>query len=154
MKNNVEISEYRIAANEVVYILDYFSEEFKANIPTNFLKFLNEQAIPEYNPNFDFSHGLDRLELRNKTKTLLAMIYRNYICSEKEKIEYEKILKQNENTYQVELREKYNPDNIYKKKKKEYNTLNNERDTVQLVKYKESKLIKFINWFKKLFNRK
>lgn len=154
MKNNVEISEYRIAATEVVYILDYFSEEFKANIPTNFLKFLNEQAIPDYNPNFDFSHGLDRLELRNKTKTLLAMIYRNYICSEKEKIEYEKILKQNENTYQVELREKYNPDNIFQKDKKEYNTLNNERDTVQLVKYKESKLIKFINWFKKLFNRK
>ena len=154
MKNNVEISEYRIAATEVVYILDYFSEEFKANIPTNFLKFLNVQAIPEYNPNFDFSHGLDRLELRNKTKTLLAMIYRNYICSEKEKIEYEKILKQNENTYQVELREKYNPDNIFQKDKKEYNTLNNERDTVQLVKYKESKLIKFINWFKKLFNRK
>ena len=154
MKNNVEISEYRIAATEVVYILDYFSEEFKANIPTNFLKFLNEQAIPDYNPNFDFSHGLDRLELRNKTKTLLAMIYRNYICSEKEKIEYEKILKQNENTYQVELREKYNPDNIFQKDKKEYNTLNNERDNVQLVKYKESKLIKFINWFKKLFNRK
>lgn len=154
MKNNVEISEYRIAATEVVYILDYFSEEFKANIPTNFLKFLNEQAIPDYNPNFDFSHGLDRLELRNKTKALLAMIYRNYICSEKEKIEYEKILKQNENTYQVELREKYNPDNIFQKDKKEYNTLNNERDTVQLVKYKESKLIKFINWFKKLFNRK
>lgn len=154
MKNNVEISEYRIAATEVVYILDYFSEEFKANIPTNFLKFLNEQAIPDYNPNFDFSHGLDRLELRNKTKALLAMIYRNYMCSEKEKIEYEKILKQNENTYQVELREKYNPDNIFQKDKKEYNTLNNERDTVQLVKYKESKLIKFINWFKKLFNRK
>lgn len=154
MKNNVEISEYRIAATEVVYILDYFSEEFKANIPTNFLKFLNEQAIPDYNPNFDFSHGLDRLELRNKTKALLAMIYRNYICSEKEKIEYEKILKQNENTYQIELREKYNPDNIFQKDKKEYNTLNNERDTVQLVKYKESKLIKFINWFKKLFNRK
>ena len=154
MKNNVEISEYRIAATEVVYILDYFSEEFKANIPTNFLKFLNEQAIPEYNPNFDFSHGLDRLELRNKTKALLAMIYRNYICSEKEKIEYEKILKQNENTYRDELREKYNPDNIFQKDKKEYNTLNNERDNVQLVKYKESKLIKFINWFKKLFNRK
>lgn len=154
MKNNVEISEYRIAATEVACILDYFSEEFKANIPTNFLKFLNEQAIPDYNPNFDFSHGLDRLELKNKTKALLAMIYRNYICSEKEKIEYEKILKQNENTYQVELREKYNPDNIFQKDKKEYNTLNNERDNVQLVKYKESKLIKFINWFKKLFNRK
>ena len=154
MKNNVEISEYRIAATEVVYILDYFSEEFKANIPTNFLKFLNEQAIPDYNPNFDFSHGLDRLELRNKTKALLAMIYRNYMCSEKEKVEYEKNLKQNENTYQVELREKYNPDNIFQKDKKEYNTLNNERDNVQLVKYKESKLIKFINWFKKLFNRK
>lgn len=154
MKNNVEISEYRIAATEVVYILDYFSEEFKANIPTNFLKFLNEQAIPDYNPNFDFSHGLDRLELRNKTKALLAMIYRNYMCSEKEKVEYEKNLKQNENTYQIELREKYNPDNIFQKDKKEYNTLNNERDNVQLVKYKESKLIKFINWFKKLFNRK
>ena len=154
MKNNVEISEYRIAATEGACILDYFSDEFKANIPTNFLKFLNEQAIPDYNPNFDFSHGLDRLELKNKTKALLAMIYRNYICSEKEKIEYEKILKQNENTYRVELREKYNPDNIFQKDKKEYNTLNNERDNVQLVKYKESKLIKFINWFKKLFNRK
>lgn len=154
MKNNIEMSEYRIATTEVIYILDYFPEQMKVNIPTDFFEFLNKQSIPDYKPNFDFSHGIDKLKLSNKTKVLLAMIYRNYICSEKEKIEYDKIMNQNEKAYQNELMEKYNPDNIFRKDKKEYNTSNITKDEVKLVKYKESNFNKFINLLKKLFNRK
>ncbi len=154
MKSNIEMSEYRVATTEVLYILDYFPEKMKSNIPTDFLKFLDEQSIPDYNPNFDFSQGLDKLKLSNKTKVLLAMIYRNYICSEKEKIEYDKILNQNEKAYQIELREKYNPDNIFQKNKREYNASNTTKDEVQLVEYKESNFTRLINWLKKLFHIK
>ena len=39
----------------------------------------------------------------------------NYWCDAQSKAEYSDLLKQNENNYQEELREKYNPDNIFKK---------------------------------------
>ncbi len=154
MKNNIQTREYRLATTEVKYILDYLPKKMKTSIPVDFLKFLDKQSIPDYNPNFDFSQGLDKLKLSRKTKALLAMIYRNFICSEEEKIKYDKILNQNENLYQIELRKKYNPDEIFQKNKKETNIISNSKDKVQLVEYKESKFTKFINLLKKIFNRK
>ena len=81
------------------------------------------------------------------------MIYRNYICSEKEKIEYEKILKQNENTYQVELREKYNPDNLFKEPKKQKNAKDMESKEVKLVQVKDTIFTKLKRLIKKLIRK-
>ena len=106
--------------------------------------------MPDYKPNFDYSQGLDNIKLRNKTKALLAMIYRNYICTEKERAEYDEILDKNEKVYQNELKEKYNSDNLFKK---ERNKNNFTSDEVQLVEYKESFFTKIFNMIKKIFHR-
>ena len=151
MNNNEAMNEYRISATEVLCILEYLPRKMKLNIPTSFLEFLKVQSIPDYKPKFDCSQGLDKIKLRNKTKALLAMVYRNYICSEEERVEYDRILSQNEETYQNELKEKYNPDNLWKKEKIENNAISEE---VQLVEYKESFFNKFLNLLKKLIYRK
>ena len=111
MSYTVGTNEYSVAITEVLYILKYLPKDMTANIPTNFLNFLNENSIPDYKPDFDLSKGLDNIRLKHKTKILLAIIYRNYICSEQERLDYDKILLQNENEYQIKLKEKYNNDN-------------------------------------------
>ena len=150
MDSSTEINDYRIATTEVLCILEYLPNDIKENIPTNFLNFLNAQSLTDYKAKFDYSQGLDKIELRSKTKALLAMIYRNYICTEKERAEYDEILEKNEKAYQNELKAKYNSDNLFKKERNENNYTSEE---VQLVEYKESFFTKIIYMIKKLFHR-
>lgn len=150
MSYTVETNEYSVAITEVLYILKYLPKDMTANIPTNFLKYLNENSIPDYKPDFDLSKGLDNVRLKHKTKILLAIIYRNYICSEQERLDYDKILLQNENEYQIKLKEKYNTDNIFKETK---TSDDNNNDINQLVIYKKSYFTRIKDFIKKILHK-
>ena len=150
MSYTVGTNEYSVAITEVLYILKYLPKDMTANIPTNFLKYLNENSIPDYKPDFDLSKGLDNVRLKHKTKILLAIIYRNYICSEQERLDYDKILIQNENEYQIKLKEKYNTDNIFKETK---TSDDNNNDINQLVIYKKSYFTRIKDFIKKILHK-
>ena len=150
MSYTVGTNEYSVAITEVLYILKYLPKDMTANIPTNFLKYLNENSIPDYKPDFDLSKGLDNVRLKHKTKILLAIIYRNYICSEQERLDYDKILLQNENEYQIKLKEKYNTDNIFKETK---TSDDNNNDINQLVIYKKSYFTRIKDFIKKILHK-
>lgn len=146
MSYTVDTNENSVAITEVLHILKYLPDSLTSNIPTKFLNFLNENSIPNYKPDFDLSKGLDNVKLKHKTKILLAIIYRNYICSEQERLDYDKILTQNENEYQIKLKEKYN---IFKGTKTEKNSDN----INQLVIYKKSYFTKIKDFIKKIFHK-
>lgn len=150
MSYTVGTNEYSVAITEVLYILKYLPKDMTANIPTNFLNFLNENSIPDYKHDFDLSKGLDNVRLKHKTKILLAIIYRNYICSEQERLDYDKILLQNENEYQIKLKEKYNTDNIFKETK---TSDDNNNDINQLVIYKKSYFTRIKDFIKKILRK-
>ena len=143
MEKAIVSKEYSISVTEVLDILKYLPENMVSKIPDKFMQFLKENSIRDYEFKFDYSQGLDKLPLSNKTRALLAMIYRNYICSEEERAEYDKILIENERRHQNELKEKYNPDDIFKNNK---DAEKEENINMQLVEYKEPK------WYKKIFN--
>ena len=151
MSYTVGTNENSIAITEVLHILKYLPDSLTSNIPTKFLNFLNENSIPNYKPDFDLSKGLDNVKLKHKTKILLAIIYRNYICSEQERLDYDKILIQNENEYQIKLKEKYNTDNIFKETKTEKNISDNNNE---LVIYKKSYFTRIKDFIKKIFHKK
>ena len=153
MNYTVGTNEYKVAITEVLYILKYLPKSLTSNIPTNFLNFLNSNSIPDYKPDFDLSKGLDNVKLKNKTKILLAIIYREYICSEQERSDYNKILTQNENEYQIKLKEKYNINNIFNETKKEKTSDNNTTNSNQLVIYKKSYFTRVKDFIKKIFNK-
>ena len=119
---------------------------------SKFKEFLKKNSLSNYKPNFDYSLGLDKIELKHTTKLLLAMIYRNYICSKEERLEYDKILYQNEETYQKYLREKYNPDDILKKQESITVELSENNTNIQLVEYKETSFMKFKNFVFKILH--
>lgn len=141
--------EYNISATEVLYIIKYLPENLVEKIPDKFINFLKEHSIDGYNPNFNFSQGLDKVELKEKTRALLAMIYRKYICSEEERLEYDKILAKNEEIYQDNLRKNCDFSDIFKKHEIEIKEEVKEEKN-EIVKYKETIWNKIINRINKL----
>ena len=90
------------------------------------------------------------MNLKEKTKDIMAIMYMNYWCSDKEKSDYFKILSQNEKKYQEKLREKYNPNNIFKKENKEESV----KEENLIIEYKKSIFKKFVNKIKDFFRIK
>ena len=106
---------YSEAATEVLAILDNTEIEAVNKIPKKFLDFLKENSSKTYKPDFDTTKPISELKLKPKTEALLGVIYLKYWANEEEKIVLKKRLKENEIKYQEELKEKFNPDNIFKK---------------------------------------
>ncbi len=143
MKYNIVSEEYSIAATEILEVLKFLPEELISKIPRKLITFFEEVSIKNYIIQIDFSQGLDKIQISNKTRSLLAMIYKNYLCSEEERKEFEKVLFENEEKYQKVLREKYNPDKIFENK---LDSVEN-KQIIALVKYKKEK------WYQKVFRK-
>lgn len=111
--NRLDFSE---SITETLDILNHIDKSYIDKIPKKFKDFLEENKSDNYIPNLDHSKKITEMKLQEKTKDLLAIIYLNYWCDAEQKKDYLNILKQNEEKYQIELKEKYNPDNIFKKK--------------------------------------
>lgn len=117
--------EYSKAIAEVLYILENTEEEIVLKIPENVLNFLRENASNEYKPELEYRQDIRDMNLKDKTKAILAAIYRDYLASEEEREEYNKTLMENENRYQEKIRENYNRDEMFKNNQKESANIEN-----------------------------
>lgn len=149
-------NEQRESYTEVLTILNYMETEYQEKIPKKLIDFFERNSAKDYKFDIDLAIPLKEQKLKAKTLSLLAMLNLNYWCkSDEEKQELIKHYSENEKRYQEELREKYNPDNIFKKRNQENqieeNIIQNE---VALVEYKESIFRRFINKIKSTFNIK
>ena len=141
-------NEYGEAAVEVLDILDNTNKADVKKIPTSFIKFLVEIASEDYKVNLDHSKLISEMNLKEKTKEILGVIYINWWCDQKDKENYTKQIKELEIKRQEEIKEKYNPNKIFENKDKiqEYtnetkiDTVKNK--TVTMVEYKENILKK------------
>lgn len=131
------------AVSEVIEILNHTDKEIVEKIPQKFIDFLFENEDKDYIPNIDFYDENWEKSIQEDTQAILALLYRDYIVSEEEKIKLLKEEQEEKIKLENELREKYNPDNIFKKKNIEENIqINN----VQLVEIKET------SWFKRVLD--
>ena len=136
--------EYSEAIVEVLDILKHSDETIYSKIPKKLIEFWERNKSNTYKPILDHTKLLKDMNLKEKTKDILAMLYLNYMCDEKEKSEIKAILANNEKKYQKELREKYNPDNVFKNKK-EQTVVENINLPIEVKKEKFLKrLIRFI----------
>lgn len=143
--------EFAEAATEINKILSYLPTEYVKKIPIKLRKFFEDVESKEYIPNIDPYKQLDKQDLKPKTQTLLTIIYRNYWCTEQERAELDKILIKNDKKYEKELREKYNPDDIFKNKQKILTTIQDTNLSIEIRK--ENFIKRLINYIKELFNR-
>lgn len=149
-------NEFAEASAEINEILGYLPEEYVEKIPVKLREFFDKVRKQDYVSNIDPYKTLDEQDLKPKTKTLITVLYRNYWCNEEERAELDKILIENDKKYEEELREKYNPDNIFKKKDKDEEIKEVEETSLAVYNNKMwyQKAFEFIsNIFKKMFKK-
>jgi len=134
-------NEYSLAFSEALDVLQHSEIDIIEKIPLEVIKILKEKSSKEYVSKIN---DIDNFDISRKAKAILAAIYKNYLCNEEEKEEFQAELLENEAKYQEEQRKKYNPDKIFKMKN------NAIEENVQMVEYKESFIKRIINKIKRL----
>ena len=133
---------------EVLLILSYMEQKYIDMIPKKLLELFNEEKDKNYQPNINPNISLAEQNLQRKTLALLAMLNLNYWCKdENEKKELLKMYSENDKKIEAEMRERYNPDNLFKKKEKVEQNNNIKQEKTELIEYKEK------NIFRKILDR-
>lgn len=141
------VNDRAIAYSEVYAILNLMNPKYINKIPSRLKLIIKEEMDKEYKPEIKYDIPLTEQKLNKKTFTILAMLNLNYWCETQEhKNELIKLYANNDKIKEEELREKYNPDNLFKNKETKIETVEN---TVAMVEYKESIFTKIKNWFKR-----
>ena len=101
--------------SEVYQILNLLGNEYIDKLPTSLINMLREKRETNYNPVYTDNMPLNEQNIKKETMSIIVLLYLNYWCEDDNEIlEVKNILRKNENEYQKELREKYNPYNIFK----------------------------------------
>lgn len=144
-------NEFAEASAELIEILNYLPMSEVEKIPLKLRTFFKKVATPNYVSKIDPYKALDQQDIKEKTKDLIAVIYRNYWCSKEERAFLDEQLIENDKKCEEKLREQYNPDNIFKNKIKE----DVQEDTKELIEYKSQNFIqRLFNKIKNIFKRK
>ena len=140
--------EYREAFTEVYEIFGLMPNSLLKKIPKKFYEMIENERTKEYQPNI--KEPLEQQKLKNETIILLGLIYRDFLCSaEEKKILQEKDAKELQRVQdeiEKELREKYNPDNLFKKK-----NISTE-ETVATTEETSMTVVQEQKWYQKIFN--
>ena len=144
-----DISEALVELNE---ILKYTSKDILDKIPTEFIKFIQKNASTTYKFNYDFNEPLEKQQIKFKTKVLIALIYRDYVCNTEEKKDYMNYISYTLSEIEKEKQERYNSNNIFKNKINEEDKECIENNLPLEVK-KENIIIKIIYFIKNIFNK-
>ncbi len=146
---------YPKAYREVYEILKNISKEDFEKIPQDIIRTIKNNMDNSYEYRLKENVVFEEQNVLQETKALLAIIYRDYWATD---IERERIIAKEQydkRIFEDELRKKYNPDNIFKKRNDfEKNVQENILTETAIVEYKEKKFIqRLFDKIKNLFKR-
>ena len=146
---------YSNAMAEVLHYLKGIRQEDIDKIPKKLIEFFKDNSSKDYECKFDYNKPLKELKLQEETKGLIAMICLNYWCeTEEQKKNFIAKLNENEKKYQEELREKYNPDNIFKKQEINKEEIQQPAKSQAIIVYKKPLYKKILDNIKNIFRLK
>lgn len=134
---------------EVSVILKNIDKNLSNRIPERIKEYIETNKSQSHNFKYDYDKSLSEQRMLKTTEKYLTMLFLRYWCTNEEKTKVLDVMKRNEEKYQKEIKEKYAPDNLFKK-----SNVENVKKEVALVEVKEEKwykkiLIFFRNWFRK-----
>ena len=144
-------NDYQEAMVEVIYVLQHSEDEIIRKIPMNIITFLKENASATYSYSPSMTENeinINNIKLKSKTRAILASLYRDYLCNEEEKIEYNKKLLQNEIEFQETLKKQYSNKEIFKQNNRNTITEDNLPQVIKPKSLLKKILEKIINIFK------
>lgn len=77
--------KYSKAFSEVYSIILILDEKLKSKIPDEIIENIKKNKDENYIFKFDNSRPIDKQDISEEAKSILAYLYKNYICSDEEK---------------------------------------------------------------------
>ena len=143
------MEEYSVAFSEVSEILKIFPEEELNKIPKSYIEIIEKCKDITYEYKLKDGVELHNQEMSEKTRTILSVIYRDYICTEDERKELIKQENKDVVLLETEKRNKYNPNDIFKENN--LNSLKQEDSKIETIDF-GNELIE-IKWYKKIIEK-
>ena len=131
---------YQKAYKEILEILKYVPEESVKKIPQEMRDMFEKEQLKTYDFQIDTSKTFEEQELLEETKAILANIFRDYWATPYQK-------------ERIEIKEKYDPENVFKRRNIEQEKAKKTKEALAVVEYKESIFKKFLSKIKALFRR-
>jgi len=142
---------YSKAYTEVLEMIKHLPENEYNKIPKEKIEFWERNKDNKYKFVINTQIELEKQNISIEANSIIVTIFRDYFATNLQKEKLKIILEQNENKYQEQLREKYNPDNLFENRKKECMNPYVEKNTsLFVVKREENFFKKLINYVKKL----
>lgn len=144
--------KYPKAYKQVIEILKCAPQEIVDKIPQEMIKTFKANMDDKYDFRIDINKTFEEQDLLEETKAILANIFRDYWATPEQK---ERILEKEKNDREIEeniKREKYNPDNLFKKKQKVIQQNEEIQNNLPVEIKKEKFYKKIINFMKKIFH--
>ena len=123
--------------SEVIDIIEHSEKEIQQKIPDKLKQLLRENKDANYILDIDYSKDINEQELLQETREILAMIYRDYLCSDEEKKE---IIEKNKMAID-ELQEQYDISKIFEQRKQKDNMQEGENALIATEK---------TSWYKRI----
>lgn len=143
-------NNYARAYTEVLEILKYFPEEEFNKIPKEKIKYYEDNMDTSYEFSIDPDDDLEDQDISPEANAILVSIFQDYFASEEQKEKLNKILDYNEREAERIKREKYNPENIFKK---EETLVEEKTEETALVESKDNFFVRFKKFILNLFHK-
>ena len=138
---------------EITEIFKYIEKDILEKIPQKVRDEIKNNCNPNYRFEYDPRKSLNEQNIKEETKDLLSALYLMYCCDETTKNEILKICKENEDSYNRELAEKYSYEKLFKNRKKATHIIEDDTITDLVVHKEENIFTKIINKIKSIFKR-
>ena len=144
----------RQAYTEIDNFIELLDEYNRNKVPKKLREYFKKEKDNTYTKTINPNIPIKKQSLKEETLALIAMLNLQYWCEdENEKEKLKNIYNENEIRYQEELKEKYNPDNLFKNKIKT-NVEGIEHEQTDMVQYrKENIFSKIKRLLLKLLNK-
>lgn len=147
---------YKQCLVELDEVLEQLSNENLNKIPIEVRNAIKKEKDINYKWKYNKNKLLNQQNLNRKTIAMLSYLNMEYLLNDKQKEAMKKIHYYYYRINEEKIREKYNPENIFKTK--DISNLNssitNDNQTMALIEYKETKFSKIIKFIKKIFTKK
>lgn len=137
---------YLKAFSEVEQIIKLMPESLQNKIPKRFKEIISAEKSQTYIPNI--KEPFEECNIMDETKVILAVIYRDFLCSKEERERIKLKDSQKLKEYEEELRKKYNPNDLFESRRNIQSV--SKSDTLEenaIIEYKEE------NFIQKLFEK-
>ena len=140
------------AYKEIYEILKIFPKELVDRIPKYKLDYIKQNMDESYEYNIT-KETFDGKTMLDETAAILAILFRDYLSTVKQKNKIINYHNTQREKIVNEIKEKYDPENVFKQRRIEQEKIDEKKENLSVVEYKENIFKKLFNKIKEIFKR-